>query len=180
MKKQRSKYYILLLLASMFAAPGISAYLFYQHPDWLGATLTNKGTLLKQPFVLKALDKEPKWRIVFWSPGNCEKDCLKEMDLLGRVRLALGRKLYSVDQWLILGADAAPLSAETLALLKEQDFHVAQITTDQINQDMSAQAQVYLANPQNYLILSYELGLNPEDIFKDLKLLLNTTETKSG
>jgi hypothetical protein len=45
---------------------------------------------------------------------------------------------------------------------------------------LSSQSKVYLANPDKYLILSYQSQVDPDDIYKDLKLLLNTTETKSS
>lgn len=166
----------------MFAAPGLSAYLFYQHPNWLGSSSVNKGILLNPPQVLSSLDGQAKWRIVYWSPNDCDKTCLEQLDVLARIRLALGRKLYYVDQWLILGDKAAPLSDETKSLLTEQDFHVAQLSRTEQNKitALSAQPQVYLANPDNYLILSYQSQVNPDDVYKDLKLLLNTTENKSG
>lgn len=182
MKKHISKYYILLLLALMFAAPGVTAYFFYNHPSWLGTSKVNKGILLNPPSVLSALDDKAKWRIVFWSPDVCDKACITQLDVLARVRLALGRKLYHVDQWLILGDKASSLSEATAALLKEQDFHVTQLSSAEMKKmtALSAQSNVYLANPDKYLILSYQSQVNPEDIYKDLKLLLNTSEKKSG
>jgi hypothetical protein len=182
MKKQISKYYILLLLAIMFSAPGISAYLFYQHPTWLGSSKVNKGILLSPPIALKSLDGLSKWRIVFWIPTVCKKTCLKQLDLLARVRLALGRKLYQVDQWLILGDDESQRMKQIKPLLKERDFHVARLTSDDLVKlnAISPEATIFIVNPDNYLILSYQSPLKPDDIYKDLKLLLNTTETKSG
>lgn len=182
MKKQVTKYYILLLLATMFAAPGITAYLFYQHPSWLGSPKVNKGTLLSPAVALNSLDAQSKWRIVFWSPDACGQACLKQLDLLARIRLALGRKLYQVDQWLILGDEASPLTNEVKSALKEQDFHVAQLSSAEIVKltAISSDAEIFIANPDNYLILSYPAKVNPDDIYKDLKLLLNTTEKKSG
>lgn len=182
MKKNVSKYFILLLLALMFAAPGVIAYFFYNHPSWLGTSTVNKGTLLKPPSVLSALDDKSKWRIIFWTPDVCDKACLTQLDVLARVRLALGRKLYQVDQWLILGDKAPPLPKETAALLKEQDFHMAQLSPTETKKMtlLAEQSNIYLANPDKYLILSYQSQVNPEDIYKDLKLLLSTSEKKSG
>ena len=182
MKKHLSKYYILLLLTLMFAAPGLAAYIFYQHPTWLGASTVNKGTLLSPPIVLKSLDGENKWRIIFWNPGVCEQECLKQLNVLARVRLALGRKLYQVDQWLLLGNEVSSISDNINLILKEQDFHVAQLSADDMAQltPVASGAKIFIANPDNYLILSYPSQANPNDIYKDLKLLLNTAEHKSG
>ncbi|KTD39963.1 hypothetical protein [Legionella parisiensis] len=180
MRKQASKYYILLLLVIIFLTPGIAAYLFYQHPSWLGSSRVNKGDLLNPPIMLDVLDDKPKWRLIFWSPVACDQVCLKHLDVLARIRLALGRKLYQVDQWLLLSDKAPPLSQEQQAFLKEVDFKVAKLPADFIAKDtLLSEAKVFIADPGNYLILSYASQANPEDVYKDLKLLLNTTENKS-
>ncbi|KTD05679.1 hypothetical protein [Fluoribacter gormanii] len=181
MKKQASKYYILVLLVVIFVAPGVAAYLFYQHPSWLGATRVNKGTLLNPPVMLNALDGTSKWRIIFWSPEACAQECMKQLNMLARVRLALGRKLYQVDQWLLLSDKASALSQEQQSYLKEIDFKVARLSAAEVSTKgtLSSETKVFIADPGNYLILSYTSQVNPNDVYKDLKLLLNTTENKS-
>lgn len=171
-----------MLLAAMFVAPGFAAYLFYQHPTWLGSSKINKGTLLTLPLALNAFEGNSKWRIVFLSSELCKKDCLEQLNLLARVRLALGRKLYQVDEWLILGDKMSSAAKELAPLLKEQDVHVTTLSSDQMLQltTLSSNDKVFIVNPDNYFILSYPSGGNPEDIYKDLKLLLSTSENKSG
>ncbi|QMT61315.1 hypothetical protein [Legionella sp. PC997] len=177
MKKQASKYYILVLLVVIFVTPGVAAYLFYQHPSWLGATRVNKGTLLNPPIMVNALEGKSKWRIVFWSSEACDQGCMKQLDILARIRLALGRKLYQVDQWLLLSDKAPPLSPKQQAYLKEIDFKVAKLSADQVSKEaLLSENKVFIADPGNYLILSYASQVNPNDVYKDLKLLLNTTE----
>jgi hypothetical protein len=182
MNKHLSKYYILILLAVMFAAPGIAAYLFYQNPAWLGSAKINKGTLLTHPILLSSPGDHSKWRIVFWNPGACEKVCTNQLDVLARVRLALGRKLYQVDQWLVVDEHSLPLTRSLSDILKAHDFKHTRLSVAQTKQLalLPANPRIFIANPDNYLILSYQAGVNPDDIYKDLKLLLNTTETKSG
>lgn len=177
MKKKSSRYFILLLLVLLFAAPGITAYLFYSNPSWLQVSRTNKGTLLSPPLVIKSLDNQPKWRIVYWSPDTCDKACLQQLDTLARVRLALGRKLYEVDQWLVLGGQATTLDKKSDALVKQMDFRIAYDDTEQSG--LKNKPTVFIANPDNYLILSYPADVNPDYVYKDLKLLLNTTQKKS-
>ncbi|KTD05905.1 hypothetical protein Lgra_2682 [Legionella gratiana] len=181
MKKQASKYYILLLLVLIFATPGIAAYLFYQHPSWLGTATINKGTLLNPPVALNSFEGAAKWRIIFWNPSVCDKACIKQLDIIARVRLALGRKLYQVDQWLLLGNKSPSLSQEQHSFLREIDFKVTKLpaTEIQAQRALFAQAKIFIADPNNYLILSYSPQVNPDDVYKDLKLLLNTTENKS-
>ncbi len=181
MKTQSNKYYVVLLLIIMFAAPGIAAYVFYQHPSWLGSTRVNKGTLLNPPVVLKAIEGPKKWRIVFWAPKACNSACKNQLEILAKVRLALGRKLYQVDQVLVLGDNAAALSAAEQSALNEIQFQVIQLPTAEVraHEELFAEPKIFLADPNNYLILSYASSVKPDDVYKDLKLLLNTTE-KNG
>ena len=182
MKKQVTKYYVLLLLATMFAAPGVTAYLFYQHPTWLGSSKINKGTLLSPPISLSHFGSKSKWRLLLISPDGCKKDCLEQLNMLARVRLALGRKLYQVDEWLVLDDKSSVLADEIKPLLKEQDINVTTLNTADMAKlsALPADARVFIANPDNFLILSYQTGGSPDDIYKDLKLLLSTTEQKSN
>lgn len=181
MKTPLNKYYVLLLLVIMFVAPGVAAYVFYQHPSWLGATKVNKGSLLNPPVKLNVLDNKKKWLIIFWTPKACDAVCLKQLEVLAKVRLALGRKLYHVDQWLIFGDKALPPSLEMKSILKELDFHTVQLSPVEMNAQGSlfADAKIFLADPNNYLILSYPSLAKPDDVYKDLKLLLRITE-KNG
>lgn len=180
MKKQISKHYILLLLVLIFAAPGITALMFYKHPSWLGTAKINKGTLLSPPVALNSFEESAKWRIIFWSPSICDKTCMQQLEVLAKIRLALGRKLYQVDQWLILGNKSPALSQEQQSLLREIDFKVMEFSSAEINANeaLFSKAKIFLADPNNYLILSYSPQVNPDDVYKDLKLLLNTTENK--
>ncbi|CAM2749624.1 Uncharacterised protein [Legionella steigerwaltii] len=181
MRKQTSKYYILLLLVVIFATPGVAAYVFFQHPSWLGSARVNKGTLLNPPVQLGALEGKSKWSIIFWSPKTCDQACVKQLDVLARIRLALGRKLYQVDQWLLISDKAPPLSQEQQSFLKDIDFKVAKLSATELvaKGTLFSKSKVFVADPGNYLILSYAPQANPEDVYKDLKLLLNTTENKS-
>ncbi len=97
---------------------------------------------------------------------------------MARVRLALGRKLYQVDQLLILSDKPDVLPSQAMATVKTLDFHVAQLSAEEVNAhaDLLADKKVFLLDPHNYLVLSYPALGNPDDIYKDLKLLLNSTE----
>jgi hypothetical protein len=166
----------------MFAAPGIAAYFFYQHPHWLGASKVNKGILLSPPVALDVFEGKSKWKIVFIAHETCKQSCLDQLNMLARVRLALGRKLYQVDECLVLDPLDAPLAEEIKPLLKEQDIRVVSLTSSEMTRLTAAHKDidVFIVNPDNYLILGYKAGENPDDVYKDLKLLLSTTENKGN
>lgn len=179
------KYYkqlTLLALAVTFAAPGIMAYLFYKHPTWLGGTKTNKGRLLASPIHLELFDDSSKWKLVYWEPNGCDKDCLDELNTLGRIRLALGRKLYQVDEWLLLNKQNKVEADELRPIFKEQDIHVASMKkTEALKlEKLPKEEAIFIVNPDNYVILTYKIGGNPDDIYKDIRILLNTSKMKSG
>lgn len=174
------KYWILLLLALVFMAPGLAAYLYYQHPAWLRATTTNRGELLQSPVLLTALKGKAKWHLILWQPGDCRLSCLKQLDKLARIRLALGRRLYEVEQWLVLTDDSKRLPKTLVSSLQDQDIHVLPLSKEQ-RQNLTilgSKSQLFIANSANYLILSYEATADPGDIFHDLKQLL--TSAKKG
>lgn len=181
MKKPLNRYFVVLVLVLMFAAPGLFAYLCYQNPQWLGASRINKGLLLEHPVALSTATSKDKWQIVFWSPEGCDQQCISQLDLLSRVRLALGRKLYQVDQWLVVNQQTPVLPDELQALLKRQDYHTGHFTAAEQQQlsALPAKTNVFIVTPDNYVILGYQAPINPDDVYKDLKLLLNV-EQKNG
>ncbi len=112
--------------------------------------------------------------------GQAIASLKQQLDSLARVRLALGRKLYQVDQYLIVGAHTPVLSEKVQLALRELDFKVMQLSAQDIDKYsvLSTTEQIFLADPHNYLILRYASSAQAEDIYKDLKLLL--TNDKNG
>lgn len=190
MKASHHHYMVLWLLALVFIAPGVAAYFFYTHPQWLSHATTNKGTLLTPPVFISSLKEAsvinpsslgrgPTWKLVVWSPTACNGECINQLDKLARIRLALGRRLYNVTQELLLGAKA-PLPASKLrALLQERDIHIVRLQEKEQSPTLPHKITIFIANPENYLVLAYQPTVKPDDIFHDMKHLLTTTD-KTG
>lgn len=177
---KKRQYSLFIILALLFLTPGLGAYFFYQHPSWLTSSKVNKGLLLQPPPQLQAFDKG-KWKLLFWSPGPCDEACLQQVDNLAKIRLALGRKFYEVSLWLLLNEGAPPLNPRAQELLDAASIRVHTVSHNQSNR-VSARAQglqLFIANPDNYLILGYPQGVQLDDVYADLKLLLNTSQYKS-
>ncbi|WP_065235430.1 hypothetical protein [Legionella brunensis] len=172
--------FILFLLILVFAAPGLVAYLFYTHPQWLGTTTTNRGTLLTPPIQFVKMDKKDKWRLIFWNPGDCGSVCIQQIDKLARIRLALGRHLYEVEEWLIVD-QKTQLPDSLINLLKDQDIQIRRLSNEELNQlkTLKTEPQVFIANPADYLILVYSIDAKSDAIFHDIKHLLSV-EKKNG
>ncbi|MDA9272169.1 hypothetical protein N9Q05_02135 [bacterium] len=174
MKHVRRQSIILFLLVLMFAAPGVAAYFFYFHPHWLSANTTNKGEFIRPPFQLVGLKKQAKWQLIFWSPADCDNVCMKQVDKLARIRLALGRRLYDVEVFLLMGHQAATLSEEQIAILREQAIQIMTLSAQESEQ-LSAvydKSGVFIANPDQYLVLRFPIKAPSDAIFHDIKLLL--------
>ncbi len=174
MNPVRRNYVVLMLLGLLFAAPGISAYFFYLNPMWLGNSTTNKGELLRPPVLLADAKPGSKWRLVVWSSDACEQDCIAELDKLARIRLALGRHLYKVDSQLLINAQTPPLSEELVRTLYEQDIQTVRLSQKERGKMRVLQnkLEIFIVNPDSYLVLAYQPTVKPEDIFHDLKQLV--------
>ena len=162
---------VLLFLVVLFAAPGFFAYFFYSHPHWLDHTKTNRGELINPPIQLMSANST-KWKLLLWSPQVCEESCIEQLDKLARIRLALGRRLYGLELWLLLGNNAPNLSKMFSDTLHEKDIRVLKLSALDLPSALPEDAKVYLENPNGYLVLSYPLTANPKDIFHDIKRLL--------
>ncbi len=180
MNKRFLNHCILIGLALVFIAPGIAAYFFYQHPSFLGASKVNKGILFKQPQRLKTMGKQNKWKIILWQSGDCDTVCLQQLNDLSRIRLALGRHFYEVDEWLFLDFQAPPLKDNVRSVLKQNNVSVNALSFNESKQiaNLGPKIRVFIANPEDYLILGYASGFKSKDLYADLKLLLNTTRNK--
>ncbi len=174
MKTTHRHFIICLLLVFLFAAPGLSAYFLYFHPQWLSATTTNKGELLKPPVLLPELSTKPQWQLVLWSPDVCDTSCIAQLDKLARIRLALGRRLYDVDLCLLQGPEAKPLSASLANTMQQPGMSMVRLSAD-ASQKLSTshrQPELFIANPEHYLVLAYPLTAEADDLFHDIKRLL--------
>ena len=172
--KNTRRYVVLLLLVFLFAAPGLSAYFLYFHPQWLSSTTTNKGQLLNPPVLLGQLSTNSKWHLVLWSPAACEETCIEQLDKLARIRLALGRRLYDVDLSLLLGSNAKPMAAEQANMRQLQDVSVVTLSPEETQAlySLHPHSQLFVANPEQYLVLAYSVNAASDDLFHDIKLLL--------
>jgi hypothetical protein len=182
MKIVKRNYTILLLLAIIFACPGIAAYEFYNHPEWLKATALNKGELLNPPELLANINAKPKWRLILWNPGACELACREQVEKLARIRLALGRRLYLVDELLVMNNATPSLPKTFMKKLRDADIHLLLLSAEQRKKQalLTDKARIFIANPDDYLVLAYEVNGKSEDIFHDIGQLLHAAEKKSG
>ncbi len=173
---------ILLLLALIFIAPSLSAYLLYKHPAWRSSQTTNKGELLSPAPALTLFD-DSKWHIVLWSPNACTKTCMERLVQLTKLRLALGRRYYDTDLWLVLpdGNQDTELSQGEIQRMKKHGVRLIRLLSQNENITLLSAypTSIFIATPQQRLILRYNQQSKLEDIYHDLKHLLTTTDGKN-
>ncbi|HBI21526.1 MAG TPA: hypothetical protein DDY37_02905 [Legionella sp.] len=174
MNPTRRYYVILLLLVFLFSAPGLSAYYLYFHPHWLNGATTNRGQFIRPPQVINALGADSKWRLILWSPLVCDAPCMIQLDKLARIRVALGRRLYDVDAGLMQGANAGPISLAVATLLRSHGMFSVMLPAVESKHlsGLYRQPQLFIANPDRYLVLAYPVSAEPDDVFRDIKQLL--------
>ena len=130
MKLLKSKRITLVLLLVIFMLPGLCAYWLYEHPHWLSPVTTNKGRLLTPPVLLSQLPKTSRWGLLLWNPGRCSAVCQQQLNKITRIRLALGRRFYEVNLWLVTD-NSKPIQATKIEhVLKKQGIAIRSLFLD--------------------------------------------------
>lgn len=169
MKRAKRHLYLLGALFVLFAAPGVLAYFFYNNAQYLSGISTNKGTLLNPPILVSELKQNSaKWDLVLWNPEKCSSRCRQKLDELARVRLALGRYLYEINVVLLTPTPLDLMPERFKNILREEDIQYIRAEPPFIKED----ARLYIANPQGFLVLSYEVDVNLKDMYQDIKRLV--------
>jgi hypothetical protein len=173
MNSKLTKYWILLLLTSIFILPIGFAWLLHGHPRWIQSLSTNHGQLKKVSHQLKLKLKEKKWSIVAWYPKGCDKLCENKMDELHRVRLALGRLYEQVDCILVQDQRADGLKAPLKEVFKKNKIQMIVIdSANKLEFLSNQQPQILLVDPREWVILTYSQNVNPMDVLFDMRRLI--------
>lgn len=169
---KRQSMIILGALALLFMAPAVVAYFFYQHPHWLPAT-SNRGQFVRSAQPLDVLGSQPRWQLILWHVDACAHDCAKSMDDLARVRLAMGRHARQIDTILLLPVGAPAIDVALAEQLATQGSQMLRVTNQSDEALLGEQSRVFIANPQHHLVLWYQWSQPLDDVFQDLKHMVN-------
>ena len=184
MKILSRRSFIFYILAAIFFAPGIAALYLYQHPQLLGGSI-NKGELITPPKLVKALVQRNsalnKWHLLLWSPIGCDKSCIQPLEKINRIRLALGRLYFKVDEGLLMSPYSKPMTSPLLESLQTLNISMHSLSQSQASKIFAytGEPRIFIANPEGFLVLSYTINAPSDDIYHDIKLLLNTSQVKS-
>lgn len=183
----------LLLLAAIFAAPVIGAYLVYLNPEWQPSGKINRGQLVSPARTLPVLQLvneqgEPrdnkalqgKWSLVLLTGANCAIECQKKLFELRQIRILQNQHIGRVQR-VLWAPDAQTLTAVRSTLSQQQPELYADLVllAGAGAHEFFAPADplaVYIVDPLGNWLMSYPGGSNYQDILKDLKKLLRLSQ----
>ncbi len=173
--EMKNKHLTLMLLALLFLIPVLGAYHLIKHPEWIqGQNPTNYGTFVEKPLVWHHDgDEKRPWQLVLWQNQACDKECLKQLDLLARIRLAMGRKVYLMNIWLFC-SENVKLSAKDIQKLQQHDIHIAYASSKEEAQwnNVFVSQPIVLVTPEHKTLMMYGLNPNPKKMYHDFQLLI--------
>ena len=178
MRNKNTKRSILLLMALFFMLPSFLAYMVFIHPDWFHLQKKNKGELLWPVVQVDTIKPNHKWRLVLVVDSTCEQDCLETLDKLKRVRMSLGKDMYRTHQ-VLLTSDVVDskkrLFFSNIEGLDTRAQRVSAATLSHFSQAKKLPA-IFIADPNANIIMAYEQKALPDDIYQDMKHLLNASK----
>ncbi|EKD72599.1 MAG: hypothetical protein ACD_45C00630G0005 [uncultured bacterium] len=156
---------ILFLLTMTFVLPLIASGLLYYYHDHFRFKTINHGILLNPSLDARFLytdmrdETERTWRVVYTSDG-CAEQCKKIEYQLQQVKKALGKDSNRVN----------------VILLSHQDMRMKKLKNVFIRQNFVVQNKIYLVDPLGNLFMYYSSLVNPMDILRDLKRVLEVSQ----
>lgn len=170
MKRIYYRILVLSVLALIFTAPAPVAYFFFTHPQYLTAHTSNKGQLLGDNAPVIALNgSDASWHLVLFHQKPCKVACIKTLEKLKRVRLALGRHYYAVDEWLLT----------PVAITLPRDLSVPIKTINPGSQEgialFAQHADIFIVDAAGRSVMAYPETASLEAIYHDLRQLLRSS-----
>ena len=164
----------LLLIIFIFIAPSIAAIIAYNYKSLFNNHPTDHGAFLKEDIYFKNIGKNKKWHLAYYNAKECDAYCIKQLDKLARIRLALGRHLYSIDVYLLLDNEIPLLSKQKTNFLRNIYINVIlfSLLDTSYHNLFSDKSAFYLLNPDNYIALTYKDTSSADDIYQDIKKLV--------
>lgn len=189
---QRRSRLQLILIAMLFAAPVITAWVAWQFAtsEGVGST-TNAGVLIQparplEPVALadgagQPLPETPfriRWSYVQFAPSGCDASCLERLHLTRQVRISVNKDMSRVQRVLVvreLPAGLDRLRAEHPDLLIA--VATADAWRDLLGQfAMAPDSAFYLVDPLGNLMMHYPAEVPAKGVLKDLRKLLKASQ----
>jgi len=153
----------LFIMLFIFVFPVITSwFLFYYHASFHLKTL-NHGTLISSPVDVKYLYSEmengqqKKWRVIYVASEICDSQCREIDHQLKQVQKALGKDSDRVNT----------------ILLSNQNKQLPKL---QAVLNFAVDNKIYLVDPLGNLFMYYSSDVDPMNVLKDLKRVLEVSQ----
>ena len=188
--KPRRGRWPLIALVAVFIAPVLVAFL------WQPTGYVNRGQLIEPPrpvsdLAMHMMDGRAtalsslrgKWTYVYFSRGVCDQACNAVIESLVRIRLSRGKHKHRIQCLVAIVSPSTPPSSDervshSAVLTAYIENAVLQRWREAFGVEGSAPpeaARIYLLDPLGYLMMSYPLAIDPNDIRKDLARLMRAS-----
>ncbi|HBB53682.1 MAG TPA: hypothetical protein DCZ80_07255 [Legionellales bacterium] len=168
------KYLSILVMVFIFSLPFFAAFYVFLHPDLLrNFSSTNYGQWApKMHWQFNEKQARP-WQLVYWHEFTCSKECIAQLDQLGRIRLAMGRKVFNLDI-VLLQPEGIQVSKVLKQQLKEWNMYYQTIPQAQVGEwnQMFKEHPIVLFDAKHQSILMYPLNLDSKKAYHDLQVLV--------
>ena len=159
------------MMLALFVLPSLLAVFLFYNPWQFSLSHVNKGLLLtppKQVETIKAISQD-KWLLLLVVESSCHDECLKTLDKMKRIRMALGKDMYRINQALV---STQTLPAEKIKRLGE----VKGLDTQVVKLGEPMTAGIYIQDPLGNIMLTYSPEVKPNDVYSDLTRLLKVSK----
>ncbi len=175
----------LVALAALFAAPIAASFIAYHfvspRPTANYGELIEPRPITPQPFTLPQggrfafQEMAGRWVLVASDTGACPESCLRKLDTLRQVRLALGRKASRVERVFVVD-DLRPPEPR---LARDFEGMVVAVTPPGMSLPLAAandRAHIYLVDPHGNVMMRWPAAADGKRMLKDLERLLKASQ----
>ncbi len=195
-KKRRVQF---LLLAALFTAPVVAAWVAWQYMGTHGVmSTTNTGTLITPARVIAPLRLTTpmartlpgdylrgRWTYVIFAPKDgCDEACQQQVFYTRQVRTSVNKDMHRVQRLLVLRQDPGESFVGQLQR-EHEDLQVAIVSAQEwpnlagqfgIESDRADKLGLFLIDPLGNLMMAYGPEAPAKGVLKDLRKLLKVSQ----
>ncbi len=182
---------VLLALFVVFFLPIFLAFaLNVELPHWFPFGRSNHGQLVVpserlDTSALSAVDGAPvgeallqgKWTLLYVEPSACLAECDRAVYRMRQGRYAMGKDMERVQRLVVAHRSFAKDAAEKLRA-SDPALNVVAAAPSWTGRSLPGgkEAEIYIIDPQGYLVMWYRGDASPSGLIKDLKRLLKISK----
>jgi len=180
------------VVLALFFAPLLVAFFLYYGTGWRPMGGTNKGELISPAVPLPEVPLKTAqggntdstllrktWTLVYLSQSECNESCQVAVRAMRNVRQLLGKDMSRTAATMLLSGECC----EEAFIKTNSDITLVRVDDEAGNKLLASfpvldgvaalqSGRIFMVDPLGNLMMSYKPGVDPRDIYKDLKKLL--------